>query len=113
MRAVDGSVFHLSTSAEEREALAENGAIVLDSEEWEALTVAVEADRAWPADLIQALRTRGVTGHLQLDALLYGVSYDQATRELGEGRGFSLGRVLERVGARIEEVSMHGEASFP
>jgi len=113
MRGVDGNVFHLSTSAAEREALAENGAIVLDAEEWEALTLAVEADRLWPADLVQALRVRGVTGRLGLDALLDGVSYERAMREVGEGRGFSLGRVLERVGARIEDVSMHGEASFP
>ncbi len=107
MRAIDGSVFHLSTSATERDALAEAGAIALDPEEWEALTIAAEADRAWPADLVQALRARGVTGRLQVDALLDGVTYERATSDadFGEnGRAFSVARVLARVGARIDDV---------
>ena len=115
MRAVDGSVFHLSTSVTERDALAETGAIVLDAEEWDALTLAVEADRAWPGDLVQALRARGVTGRLQVDALLDGVTYERATSELGaEGRGFSVARVLARIGARIDDVTIAAtEGTFP
>jgi hypothetical protein len=115
MRAVDGSVFYLSTSVAERDALAETGAIVLDAEEWDALTLAVEADRAWPGDLVQALRARGVTGRLQVDALLDGVTYERAMSELGtEGRGFSVARVLARIGARIDDVTIAtSEGSFP
>lgn len=113
MRAVDGSVFHLSTSPSERNALAETGAIALDPEEWEALTVAAEADRLWPADLVQALRGRGVTGHLQLDALLDGVTYEQATSECE--RAFTVARVLSRIGARVDAVWLEreGGAVFP
>lgn len=106
MRAVDGSVFHLSTSTAERSALAEAGAIALDPEEWEAVTVATEADRLWPADLVQALRARGVTGRLQVDALLDGVTYERATSE-GE-RAFSVARVLSRIGARVDAVWIEG-----
>lgn len=119
MRAVDGSVFHLSTSPAEREVLAEAGAIALGTEEWEAITLAVETDRMWEGDLVQALRARGVTGRLEVDALLDGVSYERATSELlletgGESRGFSVARVLQRLGARIDDVSFGGaEASFP
>jgi hypothetical protein len=113
MRAVDGSVFHLSTSAAERSALAEAGAIALDAEEWEALTIAAEADRAWPADLVQALRARGVTGRLTLDVLLDGVTYESATAE-GE-RAFSVARVVSRIGARVDAVwtEREGAAAFP
>lgn len=106
MRAVDGSVFHLSTSPVDRDVLAESGAIALDAEEWDALTIAVEADRAWPADLVQALRARGVTGRLQVDALLDGVTYERAMSE--PERAFSIARVLQRIGARIEDVSFTG-----
>lgn len=119
MRAVDGSVFFLATSAVDRQVLAEQGAIALDTDEWDALTLATEADRAWPGDLVQALRVRGVTGRLQIDALLDGIGYEQATSELGpEGRGFSVGRVLARIGARMDEVTLEGasrveEVSFP
>lgn len=113
MRAVDGSVFHLSTSTVERTALAETGAIALDAEEWEAVTLAAEADRLWPSDLEQALRARGVTGRLQVDALLDGVTYERATSE-GE-RAFSVAKVLARIGARIDAVWLEreGAASFP
>ena len=104
MRAVDGSVFYLATETAARDALAETGAIALDVDEWDALTVAVEADRAWPADLVQALRARGVTGHMSVDALLDGITYEQATCE--GPRGFSVARVLSRIGARIEAVSI-------
>ena len=103
MRAVDGTVFHLATSAAAREALAELGSIALDVDEWDALTFATEADRVWPADLVQALRSRGVAGRMTVDALLDGLSNEEALRD--EPRGFSIGRVLARVGARIEEVS--------
>ncbi|HTJ80866.1 MAG TPA: hypothetical protein VL400_04060 [Polyangiaceae bacterium] len=86
---------------------------MLDAEEFEALTVAAEADRAWPADLVQALRTRGVTGRLQVDALLDGVTYERATSE-GD-RHFTVARVLSRVGARVDAVwtEREGAASFP
>ncbi len=118
MRAVDGSVFYLSTSPVEREALAESGAIALEAEEWEAITLAVETDRMWAGDLVQALRTRGVTGRLEVDALLDGVSYERATAELSfetgrDSRDFSVARVLQRIGARIDDVSFGTEASFP
>jgi hypothetical protein len=107
MRAVDGSVFYLSTSALARNRLGEMGGIALDGEEWDALTLAVEADRAWPGDLVQALRARGVTGRLQVDALLDGITYERAISELGtEGRGFSVARVLARIGARIDDVTI-------
>ncbi len=113
MRAVDGTVFHLSTSAAERDALAESGTIALDPDEWEALVVAVEADRAWPADLVQALRARGVTGRFSVDGLLDGVTYERATCDVPAA--LSIGRVLARVGARIEDVWLEREgiASFP
>jgi hypothetical protein len=102
----------------EREALAESGSIALGTEEWEAITLAVETDRMWEGDLVQALRSRGVTGRLEVDALLDGVSYERATAELffetgGESRGFSVARVLQRLGARIDDVSFGAEASFP
>lgn len=113
MRAVDGSVFHLSTSSEGREGLAESGAIALDPEEWEALTIAVEADRAWPADLVQALRARGVTGRFSMEGLLDGITYEQATS--GAPRAWTFGRVLARIGARIDDVWLEsdGGTAFP
>jgi hypothetical protein len=103
MRAVDGSAFYLCTSAAARDALAESGAIALDVDEWDALTLAAEADRAWPADLVLALRARGVTGRMSIDGLLDGVTYEQASSEAP--REFSVGRVLSRIGARVEDVA--------
>jgi len=103
MRAIDGTTFHLATAAAARDALAESGAIALDVDEWDALTIAAEADRVWPADLVQALRARGVTGRMTIDALLDGITYDEAVRDAP--RGFTVARVLARIGARIEEVT--------
>ncbi|MFO0684356.1 MAG: hypothetical protein U0234_20050 [Sandaracinus sp.] len=113
LRAEDGTVFHLSTSEAERAALAERGDIALDGDEWEALAVAAEADRAFAPDLIEALRERGVTGRLRVDQLLDGVGYEQATAGL-EMR-FSVARVLARIGARLDEVwtELEGGTVFP
>jgi hypothetical protein len=102
LRAVDGSAFHVSTSASASAGLREAGAIVLDRGEWESLVLAAEADRAWPADLVRSLRMRGVTGQLAVDDLLDGVTVEQARRDAGSL--FSTGRVLARLGARLDAV---------
>jgi hypothetical protein len=102
MRAIDGSTFYLSTIAAEREMLLETGAIVLDRDEWAALVLATEADRAWPPDLVRALRGRGTSGRLSSDALLDGITVQEARRDAG--RLLTMGRVLARLGARLEAV---------
>ena len=128
LRASDGTVFFVTTSEAERTALTEVGAIALDGREWEALAIAADADRVWPGDLVAALRGRGVTGRLELTELLGGVEHDAsfdleglhldgALREVGAGGvgATSVGRVLARVGARIEDVRAADDrlASFP
>ena len=113
LRAVDGSVFHLSTSDAEREALTEVGAIVLDGHEWDALVVATEADRAWPADLVRALRARGTTGRLSVEGLLDGVAWSRV--EEADAPRMSVALMLGRIGARLEDawVEREGLAVFP
>ncbi len=99
LRALDGSVFHVA-SGSPSDRLLESGAIVLDRDEWEALVLAAEADRAWPADLVRSLRARGSSGRLSAEGLLDGITVEQASRDAG--RLFSTGRVLARLGARLD-----------
>lgn len=110
LRAVDGNTFHFSTSDADRAALRETGAVVLDLDEWEALVLATEADRAWPADLVRSLRLRGASGRLSAEALLDGVTVEQA--RLDAGRLFSTGRVLARLGARLDAAWLDDASSL-
>ncbi len=100
MRAVDGSAFYLSGCEAESAALRASGAIVLSVDEWDALVLATEADRAWPADLVRSLRARGSDGQLSVDALLDGVTAQQA--RLDAGRLFSTRNVLGRLAVRLD-----------
>lgn len=108
LRAIDGSVFHLSGGNADVATMREAGMAVLDRDEWSALVLATEADRVWPVDLVRALRARGVSGRLTLDSLLDGITAEQARRDAG--RLFSMGKVLARLGARLDAVRIDDAA---
>jgi hypothetical protein len=101
LRSPDGALF----SARPGWSSVEGGqGVILDRDEWAALVLATEADRLWPADLVHVLRARGAGGRLSQEALLDGVGFEQAAADLSE-TGPTLGRVLQRMGARLERVS--------
>ena len=75
---------------------------MLGCHEWDAIVLAAEADRAWPADLVRSLRVRGSSGQLSVDALLDGITVEQARRDTG--RLSTIARVLARLGARLDAV---------
>lgn len=102
LRAADGATFLVTPGSSSSEG---DEGIVLDRDEWAAVVLAAEADRLWPADLVHALRRRGAAGRLSQEGLLDGVGFEQASRDLPEA-GLTVGRVLRRIGARLERVSI-------
>lgn len=91
-----GGIVAIATSAERAEAERTAGAIVFDAAEWSALVTAAESERLWPADLRElcARKTRAAGWALDLETALAGARPDAPA-------GWTLGRVLDRVGAHL------------
>ena len=95
----DGAVAIASSperAAEGRQA----GLVVFDPTEWQALVTAVESDRVWPSDLRELCerKARAPQYVLDLDAALAGARAEAP-------QGWSVGRVLDRVGAQLSAVA--------
>jgi hypothetical protein len=91
----------IATSAERAELERGSGMIVFDAAEWGALVVAAESDRVWPADLreICARKAGAADWALDLETALGGARADAP-------RGWSVGRVLDRIGAELVQVQV-------
>jgi hypothetical protein len=89
-------VVAVATSADRAMMERESGALVFDAMEWSAIVAAAEADRLWPADLreICGRKTKAPVFALDLEAALGGA-------RIGASPGWSIGRVLDRVGAQL------------
>ncbi len=92
-------VVTIATSVELASMEREAGALVFDAMEWSALVAATEADRLWPTDLREIcgrkMKTPSFT--LDLECALGGA-------RIGASPGWSMGRVLDRVGAQLLSV---------
>jgi hypothetical protein len=77
----------------------QSGAIVLDPAEWNAIVVAAESDRLWPADLRAALDAKRMR-HLELDE-----SRLLARAKPDAPRDWSVAEVAARIGAQLVDVS--------
>lgn len=86
----------IATSAERAASERDAGAIVFDAMEWSALVTAAESDRLWPADLreIVARKAAAPLWALDPDVALAGARPDPA-------QGWTIGRVLDRLGAHL------------
>lgn len=89
-------VVAVATSADRVDNERASGAVVFDVLEWNAIVVAAEADRLWPADLreICGRKTSGPSVVLDAERALAGA-------RVGASPEWSLGRVLDRVGAQL------------
>jgi hypothetical protein len=89
-------VVAIATSRERAEAERRSAAVVLDPCEWSAIVTAAESDRVWPSDF-RALCARKASSRewtIDLETALAGARADGS-------RGWTVGRVLERLGAQL------------
>jgi hypothetical protein len=107
--AVEGAPAQLQLSTELHldagDSLAE--VIVFDREEMRALFLSVEADRVWRKDLLGVCfdKWRKPEHRLTLEHALAGANPDEQERD------WTLGRVLARLGARVESIELADDAS--
>ncbi len=90
----------VATSADRAEEERRSGITVFDPIEWSALVTAAESDRLWPTDLCDLCvkKARAPRWTLELDVALAGARADASL-------GWSVGRVLDRIGAKLVAVT--------
>ncbi len=104
---VDGRPIAIATSEDALEVARASGLVAFDAEEWRVLVSATESDRVWPADFRAAIERKALVA--EPDAPWH---LDEATA-FGDARpdpsaGWSVGRVLARLGARLVGVEVGG-----
>lgn len=89
-------IVSIASSAEVVRSERDSGGVVFDPAEWSALVTAAESDRLWPAELraICARKAQAPRWTLDLDTALAGA-------RAAAPAGWTIGKVLERVGARL------------
>jgi hypothetical protein len=98
---VEGRPVAVATSAVAAATARAAGLVAFDAGEWEAVVVAAESDRLWPADFRSAVARKhdDEAARLELGHALGDARPDPA-------RGWSVGRVLDRIGAKLVRVEI-------
>jgi len=94
----------IATTPERAESERAAGRTVFDPVEWSAIVTAAESDRLWPSDL-RALCARKVEGARKVGGFMLDLDTALAGARPDAPQEWSVGRVLDRIGAALLAVA--------